>query len=484
MLSRTVKDENDVVLSTENYTYDAAGNVTADSVASEFVYDEQNRLTSYNGKAVTYDLDGNMFSVPPSYGNKQFTYDSANRLLTANGETYTYNAEDVRIASWHPGERTRYTYDTNCKLSRLLQKMGHSTVKYVYGLGLIGEESSGSFKTYHFDFRGSTVAITDSNGTVTDTFKYDTYGKQIERTGTTDVIFAYNGKDGVVTDPNGLLYMRARYYSPEHRRFINADIVPGEISNAITLNRYAYANGNPVSNVDPFGLSPDYRGWELLGISQELYDILYPEDLYPDGSSVWDILGFSYDGTASDFRKLSANLPPNAYEKWALKNKQIAIYSVEASFPIVGHAVLYIRDEEGVWHEVQFGRQTDKKSSATVWNILYSSEEKLIKRLSQKKVMAGPIPFLGDFSKSLDRVDELVKNAGNNGYDGEYCLPTNNCLHFVCDILQYSDNVDKDVDDFFVLSTEIAPITYYNALRKVTLGSKYSPYYYTQYPAY
>ena len=48
--------------------------------------------------------------------------------------------------------------------------------------------------------------------------------------------------------------MRARYYSPELRRFINADIIAGEISNAITLNRYAYANGNPVSNVDPFGL--------------------------------------------------------------------------------------------------------------------------------------------------------------------------------------------------------------------------------------
>ena len=68
------------------------------------------------------------------------------------------------------------------------------------------------------------------------------------------MIFGYNGRDGVITDANGLLYMRARYYSPELRRFINADIVPGEISNAITLNRYAYANGNPVSNIDPFGL--------------------------------------------------------------------------------------------------------------------------------------------------------------------------------------------------------------------------------------
>lgn len=53
--------------------------------------------------------------------------------------------------------------------------------------------------------------------------------------------------------------MRARYYSPDMRRFVNADIVAGEISNAVTLNRFAYANGNPVSFVDPFGLTADIR---------------------------------------------------------------------------------------------------------------------------------------------------------------------------------------------------------------------------------
>ena len=56
--------------------------------------------------------------------------------------------------------------------------------------------------------------------------------------------------------------MRARYYSPELRRFINADILHGEISDSTSLNRYSYVNGNPVSFVDPFGLSPQ-RGEHL-----------------------------------------------------------------------------------------------------------------------------------------------------------------------------------------------------------------------------
>ena len=127
--------------------------------------------------------------------------------------------------------------------------------KHIYGLGLIGEEKECNvFKVYHFDYRGSTVAITDMYGNVTDRFEYDTYGKMVSHVGDSFVIFGYNGRDGVVTDKNGLIYMRTRYYSTDLRRFVNADVIRGEISNSVTLNRYAYANGNPVSNIDPFGL--------------------------------------------------------------------------------------------------------------------------------------------------------------------------------------------------------------------------------------
>ncbi len=49
------------------------------------------------------------------------------------------------------------------------------------------------------DYRGSTVAITDDSGAVTDTFEYDSYGKLINRTGESFVIFGYNGRDGVIT---------------------------------------------------------------------------------------------------------------------------------------------------------------------------------------------------------------------------------------------------------------------------------------------
>ena len=63
--------------------------------------------------------------------------------------------------------------------------------------------------------------------------------------------------------------MRARYYNPEIMRFINVDPIKDG------WNWYAYANGDPISLFDPFGLSPmkslfdcgDGINWRLLGLT-------------------------------------------------------------------------------------------------------------------------------------------------------------------------------------------------------------------------
>ena len=62
--------------------------------------------------------------------------------------------------------------------------------------------------------------------------------------------------------------MRARYYNPQIKRFINRDIIDGSITDSQSLNKYSYVQGNPVSLIDPFGLcAQDYfsrAGHELL----------------------------------------------------------------------------------------------------------------------------------------------------------------------------------------------------------------------------
>ena len=99
----------------------------------------------------------------------------------------------------------------------------------------------------------STVALTDIGGDTTDEYTYGPYGELLDHTGSSETPFLFNGKYGVISDENGLYYMRARYYNPDIKRFINLDVLLGSIDEGQSLNRYAYVNGNPVLYTDPEG---------------------------------------------------------------------------------------------------------------------------------------------------------------------------------------------------------------------------------------
>ncbi len=224
--------------------------------ARTMTFDDDNRLATFNGLNVTNDLDGNLTYGPLT--NSSFftcTYDARNRLLDVDGLTYGYDPAGNRVAITNGANVTRLVVNPNAALSQVLMRVrGGVTNYYIYGLGLQYEitetATSTNTLTYHYDFRGSTVALTDQNGNVTDRIEYSPYGTTTYRSGTNDTPFLYNGRYGVQTDANGLLYMRARYYNPHLCRFINAD--PSGFGGG--LNHYAYADGNPVSLLDPFGL--------------------------------------------------------------------------------------------------------------------------------------------------------------------------------------------------------------------------------------
>ncbi|MBR1599278.1 MAG: RHS repeat-associated core domain-containing protein [Lachnospiraceae bacterium] len=100
------------------------------------------------------------------------------------------------------------------------------------------------------------MAVTDEKGSVVETYNYTPYGELIDGEYREDIPFLYNGQYGVVTDNNGLYYMRARYYNADIKRFINKDVLLGVLERISSSNRYAYVEGNPVSYLDPFGLEP------------------------------------------------------------------------------------------------------------------------------------------------------------------------------------------------------------------------------------
>jgi RHS repeat-associated protein len=108
-------------------------------------------------------------------------------------------------------------------------------------------DSSGT-SNFLTDALGSTVALTDASGTVQTQYTYDPFGSTTISGASTANSFAYTGRE---IDPAGLYFSRARYYDPAIGRFISED--PARLSGG-SVNFYAYANANPISYSDPFGL--------------------------------------------------------------------------------------------------------------------------------------------------------------------------------------------------------------------------------------
>lgn len=220
--------------------------------------DNDNRLATFNGTNVTIDNQGNMIYGPGTNNSFiTYSYDARNRLTGARGLTYGYDPANNRTSLTNGSMVETFVVDLTTSQVLMRIKPG-VTNYYIYGAGLLYEiDVAGTNTTtlyYHFDSRGSTDALTDTNGNITDRMEYAAYGMLTYRVGTNDTPFLYNGRYGVETDPNGLLFMRARYYNPLICRFLNAD----QSGFSGGLNMYQFASGNPISGIDPFGLGPDY----------------------------------------------------------------------------------------------------------------------------------------------------------------------------------------------------------------------------------
>ena len=248
------------------YTLDAAGRrVSAQVVrpldpvaaASEsFTYDLANRIEarSSGGAALVHDADGNLVTATLGGASRTLAYNSMNQLVSVDGESIRYDADGRRVSRTTGGVTTFYVYDTEGRLIEEIDSSGQTIARYVHGLGLVSREAAGGVSVYHYDSRGSTVALTDLQGAVTDSYAYSPFGAVAASTGTTPNPFTYSGRDGVVDDGNGLYHMPLRYYAPELMRFIQKDpVYSGEFDRPLSLNRYAFVEGNPIERIDPLG---------------------------------------------------------------------------------------------------------------------------------------------------------------------------------------------------------------------------------------
>jgi RHS repeat-associated protein len=254
-----------------SYDYDALGrrifrdstisNTAAPQVSNtvDNTFDANNRQTGFNGFSLSYDDAGNLThdAQPVTGGTTSYQWNARNRLvqITQGGNvtaTFSYDAIGRRTGATTAGGTVSYLYDG---WNPVQETRGMTIAPLLTGFGL-GENfarTDTKARVYYMtDDLGSTQAVTDDKGTVFTQYTYEAYG---EATWTKNGPSTSNSYDftGQQRDPTGLMYFRARYYSPTLKRFISEDPA-GFIDGP---NLYAYVRGNPLSYIDPLGLAVD-----------------------------------------------------------------------------------------------------------------------------------------------------------------------------------------------------------------------------------
>ena len=212
---------------------------------------QRNRLTAAGGFTYNYDFEGQLSEI----NDTTYEFDYDHRLVAvsdAESSSYVYDGRDKRLEAMRDGTITKYIYDA---AGNLLAEAGPSntiTRYYIYGQGLMAMVTpTDELYGYNFDAIGSTIAMTDDSGQIVNAYAYTPFGRITNKQETIAQPFTFVGQHGVMTEPNGFYYMRARYYDPQTGRFISQDPLGFDGGD---VNLYIYAANNPVLLIDPNGL--------------------------------------------------------------------------------------------------------------------------------------------------------------------------------------------------------------------------------------
>lgn len=246
--------------SVTTYTYDAVGNRLTKG-GTGYAYDDNNRLLSAGAAVFTYDNNGNLLTRSDLAGLSEYAYDGAGRLIEYTApdstlSTFEYDAYGNRVSRNTNGAITDFLVDPMDRSGYpqvLLERDGGgaSIASYVYGNGLVRANIGGAVSYYHSDALGSTRALSNALGAISDRYDYDAFGNMAAHSGSNANAYLFAGEQQDAA--TGLYYLRARYMDPQVGRFLTPDPFAGSPFDPTSLHKYLYAVNNPVNVTDPGG---------------------------------------------------------------------------------------------------------------------------------------------------------------------------------------------------------------------------------------
>jgi RHS repeat-associated protein len=250
---------------TYTYTYDARGNrLTAGgpSGTQTLAVNAANQITT---AGYTFDGAGNLTADPAG----AYTYNGAQQMTTATvgGNSYTYKyagaAQNELLSQTTPQGTYQLTYGRTDALGMpvIEQLKKDNLTAYIEHDPVTGEPlmlrtSTGMQSLYVYDGTGNPAALITNEAYVAFAYSYDPYGKPAltENSGGAGVPQnPYTFKIGLQDRATGWVKYGQRWYSPGIGRWTQMDTLDAPLDPA-NANRYAYAANDPINNSDPLGL--------------------------------------------------------------------------------------------------------------------------------------------------------------------------------------------------------------------------------------
>ncbi len=259
----------DAVRTRTIYTLDDVGNrltevVTRNSttVANlSYDYNERHQLDSSSDSvgsvSTDYDYDANGNLIREQTGAQITTYriNPQDRIATLTGPAgppvdYAYDSDGRRVEKRTTAEAVRYGWD-GASLRRETNVTNNPLATYDWAGGRVLRTRRTNLTSYaQHDALKSPTRWSRADGGELARATYDAWGNASQQSGTLPPI----GYTGYYADPESkLYYAQQRYYAPKLGRFTRIDPWAGDVLNPITLNKYLYANGNPLLYIDPTG---------------------------------------------------------------------------------------------------------------------------------------------------------------------------------------------------------------------------------------
>ena len=240
------------------YEYDVNGNtvekrenVGTETVTTTYTYDAANQLVTAQKDLTVweyrYDANGSLIETLPNGDEvssaKRYTYNTAGFLVKVeehDGSNWgiqaemSYNGLGERLSMTASGISSQYALDGPRVLTA--ESDGNATT-YLYGLGPVAEKTT-EWNYLLTDASNTPRQLTDPQGYITLSTRYDPWGGTLELHGTGNFTYGYFG--GLLDVSTGLIYVgNGQYYDPATGRFLTRGVSPN--------------NPNPYVPRDPIG---------------------------------------------------------------------------------------------------------------------------------------------------------------------------------------------------------------------------------------